>query len=128
MTSINNSIDITHLQTNRSEQHSFNTTDQVKSGTIGKGEKESQPRKPQILNDTLGHALKNLLVVDNIKDTTGAILDKMKAQIEGKGINLPNLDQAGAASKSLQLGQDISIQGNLGLVQANREFLRQFQE
>lgn len=127
MTSINNSIDFTYLQTNRSENHSVKTSDQVKSGGVEKETKESQLTQPQGLNDTIGHTLRNHQEVYHIKDTTGAILDKMKAQIDGKGINYPDLDQARAASKSLQVAQEVSLQGNNGLVQQNREFLKQFQ-
>jgi hypothetical protein len=127
MTSINNSVDITFLPANRSEQTSARTAYPLKNGNVGGSPKENQSYPPQVVNDTLSQALKNLQVVNNIKDTTGAILAAMQAQMEGKGFNLANLNQANVTSKSLQVGQAIALLGAQGLVQTNQEILRQFQ-
>jgi hypothetical protein len=127
MNSINNSVDIALLQTNRSDQTTVRTVIQGQTGRSGPGSKESQTFPPNIVNDTLGHVLKNLQFANNIKDTTGEILAAMQAQMDGKGIKLANLNQESVTSKSLQVGQALSLQGAQGLVQTNKDILRQFQ-
>lgn len=127
MNSIDNSVTITLLQT-KSPDNSYNrSTGQGSNGKAGESVKGDRPYPPEVINDSLGHLLKSLQVVNPIKDTTGAILEEIKAQMEGKGINVANLNSESANAKSLQVGQDLSLQSGRGLVQMNKEILRQLQ-
>jgi hypothetical protein len=126
MTTISNSKEVTQ-RTYLPEQSGSKSASQVKSVKTDGGLKEGQSLSPKPINDSLGHVLRSLQIVASLKDTTGAILEKMRAQMEEKGITPAKLNPAGANSKSLQVSQQISLQGDKGLVQQNREFLRQIQ-
>ena len=124
MTSIDNNVNITFLQANRVEKNGSLYDDRAKDCKSGKSLKEEKVDPPFVINDTLDLALKNALLANKIKDTTGVILEQMKAQLEGKGINVVDLNSLTADSKSLDVKENLSSQGGSGLAQANREFLR----
>lgn len=124
MPTINNSVEITFSQTDRLGKNASLYVGQAKDGKTGESLKENKVYPPVVINDTLDFALKNPLLVNNIKDTTGVILEQMKAQLEWKGINLADMNPLTANSKSLEVRENISSQGESGLAQVNREFLR----
>jgi hypothetical protein len=128
MTSINSYGDITTLDSKSPQQRNILIADQQKSGRTDTGVKVVSEFPPEVIADSLGHLLKNLQIVRQLKDTTGVILEEMKAQMEGRGIKVVDMTLEAANAKSQQASENISKQNDLSLVQINRDFLRHFQE
>jgi flagellum-specific peptidoglycan hydrolase FlgJ len=127
-------------QVYKTDQTSSKTAGQANSGRTNDRPKETSADFPHAINDTFHRSLNNSQAVNYIKDTTGAILEQMKAQLQagikkvdlivqtsGRQMGIDNLDEAGANIKSLQIGAAIALQGNKSLVQTNLEILQMLQ-
>jgi len=110
--------------TNPSDQTPGHTTDLPKNGSNQSGTNGGIPNDLNEPNYSLSSYLK-LQFMNNINDTTNAILKHLRAQLDGNNIIQPViLNLADSISNSLKVGQAISNQGNTGLVQTDKTFLQ----
>ena len=125
----NNSLNITVVQNNAQESNLFRYSGHSPSEHSGSNPSVTVSKATQNLNDTTGQALQNTALVLNIKDTTGAILDRINYQlgISMKGLTLSVLDSSSAGPMSLQVGAAISRLGSSGMVQGDSDVLRLLQ-
>jgi hypothetical protein len=128
-------------QVYRSDQTSSKPADRANSGRTDDNPKDNSADSPHAINDTFHRSLNNSQAVNYIKDTTGAILEQMKAQLQagikkvdlivqtsGRQMMIANLDEAGASFKSLQVGQAISLLGDKSITRTDSQFLQMLKE
>ncbi|MFI5304734.1 MAG: hypothetical protein ACHQYP_08045 [Nitrospiria bacterium] len=112
------------LNTSHSDQTPGRTTDLPKNGNTDISTNGSVPNVLNEPNYSLSSFLK-LQFMNNINDTTNAILKNLRAQLDGNNIVRPvSLNLAEINSNSLKVGQAISNQGDTSLVQTDKTFLQ----
>ncbi|MBI3594062.1 MAG: hypothetical protein HY200_03825 [Nitrospirae bacterium] len=96
---------------------------QARDQKAGENLSDNKIFAPDMINDTVDLVSKSRLIFP-IKDTTGAILEKMKAQLEAGIRGTEPLDPAAANAKSFQIGTELTRQPDKNLVQTRFDFLR----
>lgn len=122
MTSIKN-IDIGILNVNPSGKTVIPNPVQARNQNAGEKLSDNKALAPDIINDTVDLVSKSRLIFP-IKDTTGVILEKMKAQLEAGTRGTEPVDPAVANAKSFQIGTELTRLPDKNLVQTRFDFLR----
>jgi hypothetical protein len=125
MLQINNTLNVNILLGGRAGQISPDLSNQGKRAANGGGPVPAGNESGLRLNDTTGKALANTEFVNEIKDTTGAILERMQSQWNAstKEVGSSILTPSDAEAKSLTVAHAISGLGKQGIVQGYSSFV-----